>query len=92
VTSRWTTGAVRQGLDLSHSQVSDLSPLRALTALEQLNVSWTRVAGVEALRELTRLEVLDVSGTHVVDLAPLGGLHGMKSFECRDSAVAVLRD
>jgi Leucine-rich repeat (LRR) protein len=61
-------------LNLSQTQVSDLSPLRELTQLSELSLSQTQVSDLSPLRELTQLTYLDLSQTQVSDLSLLSEL------------------
>jgi Leucine-rich repeat (LRR) protein len=61
-------------LNLSRTQVLDLTPLAALTRLEWLDLSETPVIDLKPLASLEELGVLSVLGTKVTDLGPLGGL------------------
>src|SRR5690606_3398639 len=53
------------------AHASDLTPLAALEALENLNLSATEVALLSPLEGLSKVVRLDISYTHVSDLAPL---------------------
>ena len=63
------TGYCRRafGLDLSNSQVTDVSLLAELRNLEVLFLSNTQVADVTSLAELKNLDWLDLSDTQVTD-------------------------
>lgn len=58
--------------------VSDLTPLAGLTALEKLWLEGTQVAEVMPLRELTALTLLNMRGSKVSDLTPLQNLKALK--------------
>jgi GTPase SAR1 family protein len=58
-------------LDISDTQVSDLSPLAGLEPLERLLAPGTQVSDLSPLKGLWRLRELDLSATQVSDLAPL---------------------
>jgi hypothetical protein len=61
-------------LDLSNTQVTDLSALSGLTGLTRLDLSNTQVTDLSALRDLTGLTTLDLSNTPVTDLRPISFL------------------
>lgn len=61
-------------LDLSSSQVSDLTPLSGLTNLRSLDLGCTRVSDVTPLSGLMNLRSLDLRGTQVGDVTALAGL------------------
>jgi hypothetical protein len=67
-----------QWLDLSKTQIADLTPLIGLTALKSLYLSETQVVDLTPLNGLTALEWLDLSATQVTDLAPLNGLAALQ--------------
>jgi Leucine-rich repeat (LRR) protein len=70
--------ALRTTLDLSHTPVSDVSPLAGLTALEGLGLTHTQVSDVSPLAGLTHMEILDLSFAPVSDASPLAGLTALR--------------
>lgn len=64
---------VRQ-VECHDHELTDLSPLRALTRVEQMNLSDTKVRDLGPLSGLTQLRTLNLSRTNVSDLRPLRGL------------------
>ena len=58
-------------LDLSGSDVSDLTGLEHATNLEELDLGGTQVSDVLPLANLINLRVLDISDTQVSDISPL---------------------
>src|SRR5215468_4161235 len=63
--------------------VSDLRPLAAATALEELDVSSTRVADLAPLAKLAHLKMLDLVDTPVADLSPLANLPELADLSLR---------
>ncbi|MBL7817984.1 MAG: hypothetical protein JNL70_23445 [Saprospiraceae bacterium] len=63
-----------QVLDLSDTQVSDLSPLKDLVNLQGLRIYNTQVSDLNPLKELVNLQQLWIYNTQVSDLSPLKGL------------------
>ena len=61
-------------LELSGTQVSDISALSGLTALSGLNLTDAYVSDISALSGLTALSRLDLRGTPVSDISALSGL------------------
>ncbi len=62
-------------LHLAHNQISDVSPLKALTKLIVLDLHQNfKIANISALRTLTNLTHLSLWGNRVRNVAPLGGL------------------
>jgi internalin A len=68
-------------LSLTGNPVSDLGPLRTLTALQSLTCSHTQVSDLSPLRALTALQSLDCSATQVSDLGPLVALATLKRLD-----------
>lgn len=66
------------------SNLSDLSPLRALS-LTELDISWTKVQSLEPLRDMA-LKVLRCSATRVNDLSPLKGML-LEELDCSHTPV-----
>ena len=65
-------------LNLSESNVSDISDLSALTTLTWLDLSDNRVVDLQPLEQLTRLRYLKLSGNQIVDLSPLQSLTNLE--------------
>jgi len=65
-------------LDLSGTQVDDLTPLSGLARLRLLGLAGTPVSGLTPLSGLTALARLGLAGTPVTDLKPLSGLAGLR--------------
>jgi Leucine Rich repeats (2 copies) len=61
-------------LNLSRTQVSDLSSLSSLTQLQYLNLSRTQISDLSSLSSLTQLQYLNLSGTQISDLSSLSSL------------------
>lgn len=69
-----------QGLDLGHTGVTDVSPLRGL-ALEQLHIGETKVVDLRALAAMTTLRNLRLTRLMHADLAPVWGLTGLEHLD-----------
>ena len=65
---------LKKGLDLSHTKVTDLTPLKKLTKLESLDLSNTKVTDLTPLKGLTKLRQLRLVRSQVTDLTPLDDL------------------
>jgi internalin A len=63
-------------------QISDLGPLKGLTALQSLDCSFTQIRDLWPLKGLIDLQSLSCSYTEVSDLAPLKGLIALQSLDC----------
>ncbi len=68
-------------LDLSGSDISDVSPLAGLTALQRLDLMFTPVSDVTPLSGLTALQELDLMNTRVSDVSPLSGLTALQRLD-----------
>jgi hypothetical protein len=69
-------------LDLRSTEVTDLAPLRGLTALRELDCSGcTGLSDLSPLAGLTRLERLRVGYTRVRDLRPLAKLERLRTVD-----------
>jgi internalin A len=68
-----------QSLNLSFTQVSDLSPLQDLNNLQSLYLFDTQVSDLSPLQALTNLQSLNLSDTKVSDLSPLQDLNNLQS-------------
>jgi hypothetical protein len=77
-------------LDLSETQVSDLSPLAGLTGLTHLNLMQTQVSDLSPLAGLTGLTHLNLMQTQVSDLSPLAGLTGLTMLDLSGTQVSDL--
>ena len=61
-------------LDLSHTNVIDISELSKLNHLSKLNLSYTDVSEISPLSVLTQLSYLDLKQTKIFDISPLSKL------------------
>jgi len=75
-------------LDLSGSQVRDVSALGSLTNLTSLNLSNTEVSDVSALGSLTNLTSLDLANTPTRDVSALGSLMNLTSLSLSVTGVS----
>ena len=75
-------------LDLSYTQVSDVSALAALTNLTQLDLRHTQVSDVSALAALTNLTQLDLYNTQVSDVSALAALTNLTHLNLRSTKVS----
>ncbi|MEM9062145.1 MAG: leucine-rich repeat domain-containing protein [Pseudomonadota bacterium] len=65
-------------LDLSNTQVSDLTALAGLSGLQTLYLNSTQVSDLTALAGLSGLQTLYLNSTQVSDLTALEGLSGLQ--------------
>ncbi len=77
-------------LDISHTAVSDLSPLANLSSLEVIDFSETKVADLSPLAGHTQLRVVRGSRSSVADMSPLSGCKNIDSLFFNHTAIADL--
>ncbi|WP_439551016.1 leucine-rich repeat domain-containing protein, partial [Falsiroseomonas sp.] len=77
-------------LDLSQTQIADLSPLSGLSSLKSLDLRGTQVADVSPLAGLASLQSLNLMTTQVADVSPLAGLSSLQSLKLWGTKVADL--
>lgn len=65
------------GLSLSHSNISDFSPIKALINLERLNLSFNKISDISWLKELKNLTHLDLSGNYISDISAIKELKNL---------------
>jgi Leucine-rich repeat (LRR) protein len=76
-------------LDLSFTQVTDLSPLPHLPALARLSLGGTQVTDLSPLAHLSALADLSLAHTQVTDLSPLAALTGIERLDITETRVTV---
>jgi len=67
-------------LDLSHNQISDITPLQSLTNLTSLNLYCDRT-DITPLQSLTNLTCLELHGNPISDITPLQSLTNLTCLE-----------
>ena len=75
-------------LDVSGSEIANLTGLEYATNLWQLDLSDTNVWGISALANLTRLETLNLSDTNVLDISALANLTNLWKLYLNDTNVS----
>ncbi|NIM17826.1 MAG: hypothetical protein GTO45_38105 [Candidatus Aminicenantes bacterium] len=71
------TGQVK-GLNLDGTNITDLTPLSALTNLEALHLSDNQIMDLTPLSALTNLRELGLSGNQITDLTPLSAMTNLE--------------
>ena len=79
-----------RALSLRGTGVTDLEPLRGLTALQSLNLPGTGVTDLRPLRGLTVLQTLSLNRTSVTDLGPLRELTALQTLSLNRTEVTDL--
>jgi len=77
-------------LELTGSEITDLTPLRELTNLQSITLSRNKVKDLSPLAGMARLQYLELSGNQVSDLSPLKQLVALNSLYLSGNAVADL--
>lgn len=72
-------------LNLSKTNVKDLSPIKDLKKLKELNLAGSKVDTLLYLKDLTNLEILDVSGLQIFSLENIAGLAKMRELTCGEN-------
>jgi Leucine-rich repeat (LRR) protein len=68
-------------LDLDHSPVADLTPIKDLAALTQLSLGGSFVRDLTPLKGLTALRVLQLNNLAITDLTPIKSLIALKKID-----------
>jgi len=58
----------------SNSKIADISVLKNMTELRELDLAGNKITTIEPLRYLTKLETLSIAGNNIRKLEPLSGL------------------
>ena len=64
-------------MDISHTRIKDIYPVRNLTKLHNLNCSNTHINSVEALIYSMELSILNISNTDIYDIEPISNLDNL---------------
>ena len=83
-------GHLLQSLKLSRTKVTDLGPLKGLSALQTLYLSGTKVTDLGPLKGLSALQSLYLSRTKVTDIEPLKGLTALELLDLSGTNVTDL--
>ncbi|MBN1974382.1 MAG: hypothetical protein JW787_12135 [Sedimentisphaerales bacterium] len=74
--------------DLSKRFSIELSPLKNLTNLQNLNLGSSQISNIEPLKELKNLQSLILSRTNVIDIKPLVNLANLQSLKLTSTQVS----
>jgi Leucine-rich repeat (LRR) protein len=77
-------------VELSGTEVNDLSPMVALTRLSSLYLTYVSLDDLAPLSEIHTLETIDIEGSNVSDLTPLRKLSNLKQLRIHTANVADL--
>ncbi len=75
-------------INLTNTQISDISALKGLTALTTLYLNRTQVSDISSLRGLTALTRLSLVDTQVSDVSVLRGLTALNYLDLRSTPVS----
>ena len=76
-----------RSLDLSHTQITDLAPIKDLKTLQVLYLPRTRTTNLAPLKGLISLQSLNLPNTRVADLEPIKDLTALRSLDLSDTQV-----
>ena len=74
-------------LDLSHTAITDLVPIRNLTELRELDISHTAVADLSPLKYAGQMTTLIVTGSAITEIAVLENMPSLEHLEMREVSV-----
>ena len=77
-------------LDITHSNISDLSFLSSATNLERLRLSNNQIVDLGTLSSLANLKYLYLDNNQIVDLEPLKGLANLESLSLNNNQIVDL--
>lgn len=80
-----------RGLGIVHSNLSDITFVNELVALDSLVLNGTAVRDLGPLRSLTHLRLLELNDSPVSDLTPLGQLANLQWLDLSRTCVSDLR-
>jgi Leucine-rich repeat (LRR) protein len=75
-------------LDLSSTQISDITPLSNLVNLTNLDLSFTQVSDITPLLNLSNLTTLDLKSTQISDITPLSNLVNLTNLDLSSTQVS----
>jgi Leucine-rich repeat (LRR) protein len=70
--------------------LADISPLKNLTALEELQLFATKISDVGPISSMRELRYLGISATDVSDLTPLHNLQSLETFAAWGTEISIL--
>ena len=77
-------------LELTDGEITDLTPIKALTNIQSLTLARNKIKDISALAGLTNLQYLDLTGNEVSDLRPLTNLKSLNSLYLSSNKIADL--
>ena len=83
----WSEAAALTRLHVSSQDIVDVSPLAALTNLEELGVIHSEVADVGPLAALTGLKRLELYGNQIIDISSLAALTNLEWLALDDNEI-----
>jgi internalin A len=84
---RSSGGLTLTHLSLPNNQITDITPLSALTKLEILQLRDNLITNLTSLSALTNLTKLDLDGNQIMDLRPLRELKRLKILDVRNNFI-----
>lgn len=77
-------------LDVSDTEVTDLSPIKDLVNLQDLNISKTKINSLEFIKNLKNLRTLKCGKTNLTDLNGIEELQNLETLQVEDTQIVSL--
>ena len=74
-------------MGLSNAQISDISVLKDLTSLTQLNLGGNQISDISALKDFTRLQSLFLSNNQISDISALKDFTRLQSLDLSNNQI-----
>lgn len=81
----------QKSLNLSYTDVKDLTPLISLRNLKSLDLSHTTISDIISLRKINKLETLYLNATNIKKIRPLIGLKNLSELHIENTRVNNIR-
>ena len=75
---------------LKNTKVSDLSPFKNMTEMEDIAISSTAVSDISPLKDLTNITHLYMAKLNLTDISPLSGMSKLKVLDMSENGVSDL--
>lgn len=81
-----------QYLDISYTEITDISPLKDLPVLRSLNLAGLKCANYDDIKWITTLELLNLNFSTITTVKSLSGLHLLRSLDLGHTQIASITD
>jgi internalin A len=76
-----------ESLYLSHDQISDVTPLSALTRLRTLGLSYNNISDITPIAHLTNLQTLRLDNNQITDIQAFNSLPELQTFSLESNRI-----